>query len=93
MKRIRRISNSHTNPEAEVSDELDAEEVEVVLNSVGHKSSASPSQPSAKRFQSQVIPSTPRNFQPVLSTIPPPSPNPSNSRAALVSPVRHSPFP
>ncbi|MBW0494979.1 hypothetical protein O181_034694 [Austropuccinia psidii MF-1] len=30
----------------------------------------SPPQPPAKRFQSKVIPSTPRNFQPTLATIP-----------------------
>ncbi|MBW0567089.1 hypothetical protein O181_106804 [Austropuccinia psidii MF-1] len=81
----------------QLSDELDGEEVEVLLNSIGHQSSTSPSQPSSKIFQSQVIPSTPRNFQPVLSiipsSIPPPSPNPSTSRPAMVSPVRPSPIP
>ncbi|MBW0473261.1 hypothetical protein O181_012976 [Austropuccinia psidii MF-1] len=49
------------------------------------------------RFKSQVIPSTPINFQPVLSTtpssIPPPSPNPSTARPSLVSEVRPSPIP
>ncbi|MBW0473614.1 hypothetical protein O181_013329 [Austropuccinia psidii MF-1] len=48
-------------------------------------------------FQSQVVPSTPRNFQPVLSTIPssipPPSPNPSASRPAIVSPAKPSHIP
>ncbi|MBW0551666.1 hypothetical protein O181_091381 [Austropuccinia psidii MF-1] len=62
-------------------------EVEVVLNSAGHQSSTSPSQPPAKRFQSQIIPSTPRNFKPVLSTITPLSP-----RSALDSTVRPSPM-
>ncbi|MBW0483053.1 hypothetical protein O181_022768 [Austropuccinia psidii MF-1] len=50
-----------------------------------------------EKFQSQVIPSTPRNFQPILSTIPssipPPSPSPSTVRPALVSKVRPSPIP
>ncbi|MBW0466486.1 hypothetical protein O181_006201 [Austropuccinia psidii MF-1] len=87
VKRMRRIADSATNPNAEGSDELDGEEVEVVTNSIGHKSSTSPSQPSSRRFQSQVIPSTPRNFQPVLSTIP------STYRPALVLPVRPSPIP
>ncbi|MBW0544342.1 hypothetical protein O181_084057 [Austropuccinia psidii MF-1] len=36
---------------------------------------------------------SPRNFQPVLSTFPPPSPSPSPSKPALVSTVRPSPIP
>ncbi|MBW0555486.1 hypothetical protein O181_095201 [Austropuccinia psidii MF-1] len=71
--------------------------VEVVLNSAGHQSSTSPSQPPAKIFQSQVIPSNPRNFQPVHSTIPssipPPSPSPSTARPSLISTVRPLPIP
>ncbi|MBW0464763.1 hypothetical protein O181_004478 [Austropuccinia psidii MF-1] len=51
----------------------------------------------AKRFQIQVIPSTPRNLQLVLctisSSIPPPSPNASTSRPAMVLPLRPSPIP
>ncbi|MBW0473135.1 hypothetical protein O181_012850 [Austropuccinia psidii MF-1] len=74
------------------SDEPDGEDVEVVPNSIDHQSSASPSQPSSRRFYSKVILSNPRNIQPVLSIIPsstpPPSPNPS-----LVTPVRPSPIP
>ncbi|MBW0479993.1 hypothetical protein O181_019708 [Austropuccinia psidii MF-1] len=70
VKRLIRISNSPTNLNAEGSDELDAEAVEVVPNSIGHQSSASPSQPDFRRFKSQVIPSNPRNFQQILSTIP-----------------------
>ncbi|MBW0514536.1 hypothetical protein O181_054251 [Austropuccinia psidii MF-1] len=62
VKRIRQISDSPTDPDAEGSDELDGEEVEVVLNSDGHQSSTSPSKPPVKRLQSHVIPSTPRNF-------------------------------
>ncbi|MBW0566886.1 hypothetical protein O181_106601 [Austropuccinia psidii MF-1] len=90
--RIRIIVNSPPNLDAEGSDELYSQEVQVVPNSARSQFSTSPSQPAAKRFQSQVIPSTPRNFQPVLSTIPssifPPSPSP-----ALVSTVRTSPIP
>ncbi|MBW0557207.1 hypothetical protein O181_096922 [Austropuccinia psidii MF-1] len=78
-------------------DEVDGEEVEVVPNSICHQYIASFSQTPSKRFQKQVIPSTPRNLQPILSTIPssipPASPNISTSRPALVSPVRPSPIP
>ncbi|MBW0508932.1 hypothetical protein O181_048647 [Austropuccinia psidii MF-1] len=77
-------------------DELDGEEVEVVNNPVGHKSSTSPSQPPDKRFQSCLIPSTPRNFQPTLATIPtslpPASPNSSHTRPAIIPAVRRSPI-
>ncbi|MBW0488200.1 hypothetical protein O181_027915 [Austropuccinia psidii MF-1] len=80
----------------EGSDELVGGEVEVVLNSVGNQSSTSPSQHAAKIFQIQVIPSTPRNSQLVLctisSSIPPPSPNTSTSRPAIVLPLRPSPI-
>ncbi|MBW0524499.1 hypothetical protein O181_064214 [Austropuccinia psidii MF-1] len=97
VKILIRIADSPTNTNAEGSDELDGEEVEGVPNSIGHQYSTSPSKPSSRRFQSQVIPSTPRNFQSVLSTIPssipPPSQNPSTARHALVSPVRPSPIP
>ncbi|MBW0553791.1 hypothetical protein O181_093506 [Austropuccinia psidii MF-1] len=95
VKRIRRISDSPTDPDAEVSDELDGEEVLVLSHSVDHQSSASSSQPLANRFQSQVIPSTPRTFQPVLASIPtslpPVSPSPSHARPALNQAVRPSP--
>ncbi|MBW0540438.1 hypothetical protein O181_080153, partial [Austropuccinia psidii MF-1] len=54
----------------------------------------SPSQPPSKRFKSQVIPSTPRNFQPTLATIstsiPPASPHSSHNRPALNPEVRPS---
>ncbi|MBW0511476.1 hypothetical protein O181_051191 [Austropuccinia psidii MF-1] len=62
VKRIRLISDSPTNPDAEGSDELDGEKVEVLINSAGNQSGTSPPQPPVKRFQSQVIPSAPRNF-------------------------------
>ncbi|MBW0530509.1 hypothetical protein O181_070224 [Austropuccinia psidii MF-1] len=96
VKIIRRISDSPTDPDAEGSDELDGEEVEVVPLSVGHQSRTSSSQPLSNRFQSQVIPSTPRAFQPVLASIPtslpPSSPSPSHSRPSLTQAVRPSPI-
>ncbi|MBW0549845.1 hypothetical protein O181_089560 [Austropuccinia psidii MF-1] len=95
VKKIRRIADSPSDPDAEGSDELDGEEVEVVPHSVGHPSSNSSAQPLANRFQSQVIPSTPRTFQPILAsiptTIPPPSPTTSHARPALNPEVRPSP--
>ncbi|MBW0557434.1 hypothetical protein O181_097149 [Austropuccinia psidii MF-1] len=95
VKRIRRIADSPTDPDAEGSDELDGEEVVVVPHSAGHSSSNYSAQPLANRFQSQVIPSTPRTFQPVLSSIPttilPSSPSNSHSRPALNPAVRPSP--
>ncbi|MBW0479270.1 hypothetical protein O181_018985 [Austropuccinia psidii MF-1] len=70
VKQLRQISGSPPDPDSECSDELDAEEVEVVHNSSGQKSSTSTSYPHTKIFQSQIIPSTPRAFQPILHTIP-----------------------
>ncbi|MBW0474951.1 hypothetical protein O181_014666 [Austropuccinia psidii MF-1] len=96
VKRIR-ILDSPTNPDAEGSAELDGEEVEVVNKLIGHLSSTFPTKPPAKKLHSKVILSIPRNFQPVLptvpSSIPPPSPNPSTYRAALASQIRPSPIP
>ncbi|MBW0528882.1 hypothetical protein O181_068597 [Austropuccinia psidii MF-1] len=92
VKQIRKIADSPPDPDAEGSDELDGEEVEVVLNSAGHPSNNSPSQPPAKRFQSNIIPSTPRNFQPTLATIPPASPNSPHTRPALNPAVRPPPI-
>ncbi|MBW0581772.1 hypothetical protein O181_121487 [Austropuccinia psidii MF-1] len=91
---IRRIADSPTDPDAEGSDELDGEEVEVFPHSVVNPSSNSSSQPLVNRFQSQVFPSTPRTFQPVLASIstkiPPSSPSTSHARPALNSAVRPS---
>ncbi|MBW0498613.1 hypothetical protein O181_038328 [Austropuccinia psidii MF-1] len=70
VKRIRRISDFPPNLDAEGSDELDGEEVQVVNNPVGQKYSTSSSKPPCKRFQSHLIPSNPRNFQPTLAAIP-----------------------
>ncbi|MBW0513881.1 hypothetical protein O181_053596 [Austropuccinia psidii MF-1] len=96
VKQIRKIADSPPDPDAEGSDELDGEEVEVVPNSAGHPSNTSPSQPPAKSFQSQIIPSTPKNFQPTLSaistSIPPASPHSSHTRSALNPAVRPSPI-
>ncbi|MBW0495466.1 hypothetical protein O181_035181 [Austropuccinia psidii MF-1] len=96
VKRIRQIANSPPDPDAEGSDELYGEVVEGIPHSSGHLSKSSPSQPPDKRFQSQVIPSTPRNFQPTLSTIPtsilPASPHSSHTRPALNPAVRPSPI-
>ncbi|MBW0565723.1 hypothetical protein O181_105438 [Austropuccinia psidii MF-1] len=95
VKRIRRIDDSATDPDSEGSDELYGEEVQVVPHSVGHPSSNASTKPLANRFQSQVIPSTPRTFQPILAsiptTIPPPSPSTSHARPALNPAVRPSP--
>ncbi|MBW0504088.1 hypothetical protein O181_043803 [Austropuccinia psidii MF-1] len=81
---------------AEGSDDLDGEDIVVVPHSVGHPSSISSSQPLANGFQSHVIPSTPRTFQPVLAsiptTLPPNSPSPSHARPALNQAVRPSPI-
>ena len=52
VKRIRRIDDYPTDPDAEGSDELDGEEVQVVPPSVGHPSRNSSTQPLANRFQS-----------------------------------------
>ncbi|MBW0512352.1 hypothetical protein O181_052067 [Austropuccinia psidii MF-1] len=75
---------------------MDSEEAEVVNNPLGHQSSTSPSQPPAKRFQSCLIPSTPRNFQPTLATIPislpPASPRSSHTRPTIIPEVRPSPI-
>ncbi|MBW0568255.1 hypothetical protein O181_107970, partial [Austropuccinia psidii MF-1] len=96
VKRIRRIADYPPDLDALGSDELEGEEVEVVNNPVGHQSSTSPSQPPSKRFQSHLIPSTPRNFQPTLATIPtslpPASPSSSHTRPAIIPAVTPSPI-
>ncbi|MBW0534077.1 hypothetical protein O181_073792 [Austropuccinia psidii MF-1] len=96
VKRIRRIFNSPPDLDAEGSDELDGEEVEVVKNLVCHQSSTSPYQPPSKRFQSCLITSTPRKLQPTSATIPtslpPASPSSSHTRPAMISAVRPSPM-
>ncbi|MBW0466743.1 hypothetical protein O181_006458 [Austropuccinia psidii MF-1] len=89
-------THDSTSGYSDCSDELDGQEVEVVNNPVGHQSSTSPSQPPAIRFQSCPIPSTPRNFQPTLATIPtslpPASPSSSHTRPAISPEVRLSPI-
>ncbi|MBW0574546.1 hypothetical protein O181_114261 [Austropuccinia psidii MF-1] len=95
LKIIRRIADSPTDPDAEGSDELNGEEVEVVPHLVGNPSINFSPQPLANKFQSQVIPSTLRTFQPVLAsiptTIPPSSPSTSHVRPALNPAVRPLP--
>ncbi|MBW0560691.1 hypothetical protein O181_100406 [Austropuccinia psidii MF-1] len=70
--------------------------MEVVDNPVVQQSSTSPSQPPPKRFQSRLIPSTPRNFQPTFSAIPTSLPHSSSSsshtRPAINPEVRPSPI-
>ncbi|MBW0460347.1 hypothetical protein O181_000062 [Austropuccinia psidii MF-1] len=97
VMRIRWISNPPPYLDAEGSDELDGEEAEVVHNFIGHQSSTSPSHPPGKRFQSHIIPRTPRMFQPALSTLstslPPASTSSSTTRPALIPAARPSPIP
>ncbi|MBW0508514.1 hypothetical protein O181_048229 [Austropuccinia psidii MF-1] len=96
VKIIRRFADSPADPDAEGSDELDGEEVKVVNNLVGHQSSTSPSQPPAKRFQSHLIHSTLRNFEPNLASIPTSlphySPSSSPTRPSINPAVRPSPI-
>ncbi|MBW0483388.1 hypothetical protein O181_023103 [Austropuccinia psidii MF-1] len=92
VNRIKQISNSPPDPDPEVSDELDGEEVEVVHNSIGHQSSTSPSHPPAKIFQGHIIPRPPKTLQQTLATLPS-SPSSSTSRPALIPAVRLTPIP
>ncbi|MBW0551637.1 hypothetical protein O181_091352 [Austropuccinia psidii MF-1] len=96
VRRIRIISDSPPDLDAECSDELDGEEVEVDPHLVGHQSSTSSSQPLTNRFHSRIIPSTPRTFQPTLAAIPtslpPSSQSPSHSRPALNQSVSQLPL-
>ncbi|MBW0507228.1 hypothetical protein O181_046943, partial [Austropuccinia psidii MF-1] len=82
-------------PDAEGSDELDGEEVEVVNNTVGQQSRSSPSQPPAKRFQILLISYNPINLQPTLASIPTSlphySPSFSHTRPAINPAVRPCP--
>ncbi|MBW0561029.1 hypothetical protein O181_100744 [Austropuccinia psidii MF-1] len=82
--------------DAEGSDELDGLVFEVIPHSAGHPSNSPPSHPPAKRSHIEVIPSTPRNFQRTLATIPtsipPASPQSSHTRPALNPAVRLSPI-
>ncbi|MBW0530266.1 hypothetical protein O181_069981 [Austropuccinia psidii MF-1] len=84
------------NQDSEASDKLDGEEVEALNPLIGHSSSSSPTQPPAKNSPIQLIPSTPRKFQPilptVLSSVPHPSPRSSTSRPSLDSPMKPSPI-
>ncbi|MBW0546675.1 hypothetical protein O181_086390 [Austropuccinia psidii MF-1] len=96
VKGIRQIANSPPDLDAEGSDELHGEEVEVVHNSICHQNSASPSHLPAKRFQTHIIPRTPRTFQITLATLPtflpPASPSSSTARPSLIPEVIQSPI-
>ncbi|MBW0560119.1 hypothetical protein O181_099834 [Austropuccinia psidii MF-1] len=59
VKRIRRIADSPTDPDAEGRDELDGEEVEVASHLVGHQSSTSSSQPLATDSKVKLFPVLP----------------------------------
>ncbi|MBW0551452.1 hypothetical protein O181_091167 [Austropuccinia psidii MF-1] len=97
VKRIRRITYSTNNPDAEGSEKFDGEEVEMANPFVGNPSSTSRTQPPVKDFHSQIITSTPRSFQYIFSTVPssvPPSfPNLSTTMPSPVSPIRQSLIP
>ncbi|MBW0490520.1 hypothetical protein O181_030235 [Austropuccinia psidii MF-1] len=75
----------------------DGVDFEVINQLVGHSSISSSTQHPATKFHSNLIPSTPRNFQPVLSSapssVPPFSPKSSITRAILASPIKPSPIP
>ncbi|MBW0468556.1 hypothetical protein O181_008271 [Austropuccinia psidii MF-1] len=77
---------------SEGSENLDGEEGEVINSLFGHSSSTSTTQPPSKNFHSQLIPSTSRNFYPVLSSFPPPSPKSSSARPLLASTMKPSPI-
>ncbi|MBW0501808.1 hypothetical protein O181_041523 [Austropuccinia psidii MF-1] len=98
VNRLRRIAYFPTNS--------DGEEAEGSGQNIGQLQNSSPSHPPPKTFQSQIIPSTPRNFQPRLATVPyssiQPSPNPptagppglaSSMRTSTVPKSRPSPIP
>ncbi|MBW0467841.1 hypothetical protein O181_007556 [Austropuccinia psidii MF-1] len=85
VKRIRRIANLPTDP--------DGEEVQVLYHKINQLCNSSPSHQASGTFQSQITPSTPRNFHPrlaaVLSSFHQSSPHPSTARPpALGSPMR-----
>ncbi|MBW0575607.1 hypothetical protein O181_115322 [Austropuccinia psidii MF-1] len=69
MKQINRIADSPPDPDAEGSDEIESEEVEVVPISSGHPVNSSSSHLPAKRLQSHIIQNTPRSLQPTLATV------------------------
>ncbi|MBW0574056.1 hypothetical protein O181_113771 [Austropuccinia psidii MF-1] len=82
--------NSGYSSYAEGIDVLDSEEAGVINPLVYHSSSSSPTQPPSKKFHSYLIPSTPRKFQPVLSSLPSSIPPPSTSWPFLDSPINSS---
>ncbi|MBW0467789.1 hypothetical protein O181_007504 [Austropuccinia psidii MF-1] len=73
---IRKIFDSPTDPDDEGSDKVDGEDIEVINPLVDHPLSSSPTENPAINSTS-IIPITPRNFQPVLSSLPSSVPTPS----------------
>ncbi|MBW0480178.1 hypothetical protein O181_019893 [Austropuccinia psidii MF-1] len=79
-------------------DQFVGEEAKFVHHTSGQLQTSSPTQPLPRSFHNQIIPSTPRDFQPRISTVsssvPHPSPNTSTTRpSVLASPFRPSPVP
>ncbi|MBW0587078.1 hypothetical protein O181_126793 [Austropuccinia psidii MF-1] len=62
VKRIRKIADSQPDPDAEGSNELDGEEVEVIPHSSGHSSNSSTSQPPAKKIPKSSNPQYPQKL-------------------------------
>ncbi|MBW0528446.1 hypothetical protein O181_068161 [Austropuccinia psidii MF-1] len=89
VKRTRIIAYFPTTPDGEGSDELDGEEVESVDQKAGQLQNSSPSNPPSGTLKSQIISSTPRNFQLRLAAVPFPihqsSPHPSTARPPELS--------
>ncbi|MBW0467778.1 hypothetical protein O181_007493 [Austropuccinia psidii MF-1] len=93
-----KYANFLTDADGEGSGKLDGEDFEVVKHKIGQIWNSSPSHPPSKAFESQIIPSTARNFKPRLSSVPSSvdksSPHPSTARPpALAFPIRPSPVP
>ncbi|MBW0491935.1 hypothetical protein O181_031650 [Austropuccinia psidii MF-1] len=68
LKRRRQNADSPPDPDAEGSNELDGEEVEVIPHSTGHPSNISPSQPPAKRFQIRPSPIQQSRNSPIVNS-------------------------
>ncbi|MBW0560745.1 hypothetical protein O181_100460 [Austropuccinia psidii MF-1] len=92
----RSIYSSSGVPSSRINNEGIVKRIRQIANSTpdpaGHPPNTSPSQHPANRFQSHIIRSTPRNFQPTLATIPPVSPSSSHTKPSLSPAVRPSPI-
>ncbi|MBW0547397.1 hypothetical protein O181_087112 [Austropuccinia psidii MF-1] len=97
VKIIQNVSYLTTNPDAEGSDELDGEGVELLNEYTGKFTKSSPTQLPVKNLKRKIIPSTPRKIQPFIpsipSSIPSPSQNPSTATPSLASPISPPPIP